>query len=293
MAHIAGAGIGGMRVFEVEVEVAGFELVDGDTPGLLVFHAGGKAVGFVAPPSALGLEFRDADGFALVVALGSGRIGMLVIPNLLGGRPLGEEQEVGADTGLGVEHAVGKPDDRVEVALGQERFLYAGLDAFAEEGAVGQNQPRPSAGFEDLKKRQVRSPKVYVRDAGLLHALLGVPDVAALQGHPKLGASWAGFCLEQILHVCGDRSAYFWGTHGGVELDVLLLHGGRRLGFEFKFSDQPGTTKFMCTALQDLALAQLCVVHPGEHELRLAEAITAIPIRRPIELLELSPAAAW
>ena len=145
--------------------------------------------------------------------------------------------------------------------------------------------------FANLKKRQVRSPKVYVRDAGLLHALLGVPDVAALQGHPKLGASWEGFCLEQILHVCGDRSAYFWGTHGGAELDLLLLYGGRRLGFEFKFSDQPGTTKSMRTALQDLGLEQLYVVHPGEHEFPLAEAITAIPLRRLIERLELSPAA--
>jgi len=104
--------------------------------------------------------------------------------------------------------------------------------------------------------------------------------VAALQGHPKLGASWEGFCLDQILHVCGDRSAYFWGTHGGAELDLLLLHGGRRLGFEFKFSDQPGTTKSMRTALQDLGLEQLYVAHSGEHEFPLAEAITAIPLRR-------------
>jgi hypothetical protein len=79
MVHVAGAGVGGVRVLEIEVEVAGFDLVDGDTPGLLVFHAGGKAVGFVAPPSTLRLKFLDADGFALVVALGSGRIGMRVV----------------------------------------------------------------------------------------------------------------------------------------------------------------------------------------------------------------------
>jgi predicted AAA+ superfamily ATPase len=143
--------------------------------------------------------------------------------------------------------------------------------------------------FENLKKRQVRSPKVYVRDSGLMHALLGIPDVAALQGHPKLGASWEGFCLEQILQVCGDRNAYFWGTHGGAELDLLLLHGGRRLGFEFKFSDQPGTTKSMRTTLQDLALEQLYVVHPGEHEFPLAEAITAIPLSRLMERLKALP----
>lgn len=139
--------------------------------------------------------------------------------------------------------------------------------------------------FENLKKRQIRSPKVYVRDAGLLHALLGIPDVAALQGHPKLGASWEGFCLEQILHLCGDRDAYFWGTHGGAELDLLLLHGGRRLGFEFKYSDQPGTTKSMRIAQQDLGLDQLYVVHPGTHEFPLDQAITAIPLPRLIARL--------
>ena len=140
--------------------------------------------------------------------------------------------------------------------------------------------------FGNLKKRQVRSPKVYVRDAGLLHALLGIPDVAGLQSHPKLGASWEGFCLEQILAVCGDRDAYFWGTHSGAELDLLLMHQGRRLGFEFKFSDRPGTTKSMRVALQDLALDHLYVVHPGEHAFALDDAITAIPLPRLIELLQ-------
>lgn len=132
--------------------------------------------------------------------------------------------------------------------------------------------------FENLKKRQVRSPKVYIRDSGILHALLGVPDAAALQGHPKLGASWEGFCLEQILSVCGERNAYFWGTHSGAELDLLLTHRGRRLGFEFKYADQPATTKSMRVALQDLQLDHLYVVHPGEHRFPLDEAITAITL---------------
>lgn len=132
--------------------------------------------------------------------------------------------------------------------------------------------------FENLKKRQVRSPKVYVRDSGLLHALLGIADPTGLQSHPKLGASWEGFCLEQILAVCGDREAYVWGTHGGAELDLLLHHAGRRLGVEFKFSDQPSTTKSMRIALQDLALDHLYVVHPGEHTFALDDAITAITL---------------
>lgn len=140
--------------------------------------------------------------------------------------------------------------------------------------------------FENIGKRQVRSPKVYVRDAGLLHALLGIPDPAALQSHPKLGASWEGFCLEQILSLCGDRDAWFWGTHGGAELDLLLRHGGRRLGVEFKFSDRPATTRSMRIALQDLALDHLYVVHPGAHAFALDESITAMPLPRLIDTLQ-------
>jgi predicted AAA+ superfamily ATPase len=124
--------------------------------------------------------------------------------------------------------------------------------------------------FENLRKRQLRSPKVYIRDAGLLHALLGIANPAGLQSHPKLGASWEGFCLEQILCVCGDRDAYFWGTHSGAELDLLLPHKGRRLGIEFKFSDRPATTKSMRVVLRDLALDA---------------AITAIPLPRLLEIL--------
>ena len=129
--------------------------------------------------------------------------------------------------------------------------------------------------FENLKKRQVRSPKVYVRDSGVLHTLLGVANAEGLQSHPKLGASWEGFCLEQILSVCGDRAAYCWGTHGGAELDLLLFHRGRRIGVEFKFSEQPATTKSMRIAQQDLSLDHLYIVHPGAHNYPLDESITA------------------
>lgn len=139
--------------------------------------------------------------------------------------------------------------------------------------------------FENTKKRQIRSPKVYIRDSGLLHALLGIPDPPSLQSHPKLGASWEGFCLEQILSVCGDHAAYFWGTHSGAELDLLLQHAGRRLGFEFKYSDRPATTRSMRIALQDLTLDHLYIVHPGEHEFSLDESITAIALPRIIDVL--------
>lgn len=139
--------------------------------------------------------------------------------------------------------------------------------------------------FENLKKRQVRSPKVYIRDSGLLHALLAIPDSPGLQSHPKLGASWEGFCLEQILGVCGDREAYFWGTQAGAELDLFLRHAGRRIGVEFKFSEQPGITRSMRVALADLALDHLYVVYPGEHEFPLDTSITAITLPRLIDLL--------
>ncbi|MGH7790164.1 MAG: ATP-binding protein [Candidatus Binatia bacterium] len=139
--------------------------------------------------------------------------------------------------------------------------------------------------FENLKKRQVRSPKVYIRDSGILHALLGVADPVALQSHPKSGASWEGFCLEQILSVCGDRAASFWGTHSGAELDLLLLHAGRRLGVEFKFSEQPATTKSMRIAQQDLSLDHLYIVYPGTHDYPLDESITAIALPHLLDVL--------
>ncbi|MCP5532541.1 MAG: ATP-binding protein [Akkermansiaceae bacterium] len=132
--------------------------------------------------------------------------------------------------------------------------------------------------FENLKKRQVKAPKVYVRDSGILHGLLGIPDRAALQSHPKLGASWEGFALEQILTITGDREAYFWATHGGAELDLLVFHQGERLGFEFKYSETPATTKSMHVAMADLGLDRLRVVHPGQHSFPLAEGIDAITL---------------
>ena len=132
--------------------------------------------------------------------------------------------------------------------------------------------------FENLKKRQVKAPKVYIRDSGIFHALLGIPDHAALESHPKLGASWEGFGIEQILSITGDRDAFFWATHGGAELDLLLMRQGKRLGFEFKYSDKPAITKSMHTAFSDLSLDHLYVVHPGAHSFPLTEKITAITV---------------
>lgn len=117
---------------------------------------------------------------------------------------------------------------------------------------------------ENIGKRQVKSPKVYIRDAGILHALLDLDSSAAVEGHPKAGASWEGFCIETILGRTGDRNAFFWGTQGNAELDLLIFHKGRRLGFEIKFADAPGMTKSMRIAHEDLKLDRLFVVRPGQ-----------------------------
>jgi predicted AAA+ superfamily ATPase len=146
--------------------------------------------------------------------------------------------------------------------------------------------------FENLKKRQIRSTKVYVRDSGILHALLDINDWPGLQAHPKLGASWEGYCLEQILSAAGDRKAYFWGTQGGAELDLFLMHRGKRIGVEFKYSDAPSTTRSMRVAMQDLALDHLYVVHPGEHDFPLDESISAVTLPTVLERLQASAGAA-
>lgn len=138
--------------------------------------------------------------------------------------------------------------------------------------------------FENLSKRQVKSPKVYLRDSGLLHELLGVPGFAGLEAHPKLGASWEGFALEEVLRLTGDREAYFWNTQGGAELDLLVFVDGRRLGFEFKYADAPAVTKSLHVARADLGLERVFLVHPGGKSYPLndwaeAVAIADVPAR--------------
>ncbi len=131
---------------------------------------------------------------------------------------------------------------------------------------------------ENLKKRQVKSPKVYIRDTGLLHALLSIGTAEQLESHPKLGASWEGFAIEQILSFRAPPEAYFWGTHAGAELDLLLFEEGRRIGFEIKYADAPRTTRSMRTALEDLRLDQLYVVYPGSASFQMDSRIEALGI---------------
>ena len=132
--------------------------------------------------------------------------------------------------------------------------------------------------FENLGKRLVKSPKVYLRDSGVLHFLLGMEEAEELPMHPRYGASWEGFALEQTLVAHGAREAYFYATLRGAELDLLLLRRGRRWGFEFKCTDAPRTTKAMHIALDDLGLEHLWVVYPGNLRYPLADRMTALPL---------------
>ena len=148
------------------------------------------------------------------------------------------------------------------------------LDLLTGTYMVRQLQPW----FENLAKRQVKAPKVYFRDSGLLHHLMDIPTRHHLLGHPKVGASWEGFAVEQVLRMFEPSQAYFWSTHGGAELDLVFLHQGQRLGFEIKFTEAPRTTASMRTAKADLRLDHLWVIHPGAHRFPMAEGITALPL---------------
>lgn len=132
--------------------------------------------------------------------------------------------------------------------------------------------------FENLRKRQVKASKVYIRDSGILHALLQLQTLEDLHGHPKLGASWEGFALEHVMAALETRDAYFWATHAGAELDLMVLAGGKRYGFEFKYADAPGRSRSMHVSLEDLGLEHLWVVYPGDEQYKLDEKITVLPL---------------
>jgi len=152
------------------------------------------------------------------------------------------------------------------------------LDALTATFVVRQLPPW----FENLGKRQVKAPKVYVADSGLLHALLGVDSQRALDVHPKVGASWEGFLLEAVVQHLGLRpeQCHFWATHGGAELDLLIVDGRRRLGFEFKRTTVPVLTRSMRSALTDLGLETLLVVHAGHDTFPLAPRVRAVAASR-------------
>jgi predicted AAA+ superfamily ATPase len=133
---------------------------------------------------------------------------------------------------------------------------------------------------ENLKKRQVKSPKLYLKDSGLFHWLMSIENFEQLTGHPKLGASWEGFALECACRSIGksNEELYFWKIHSGSELDLFWRHGGRRWGLEFKYTDAPQKTRSMSIAIKDLDLNHLWVIYPGKQRYRLSDKITVLPL---------------
>ncbi|MDP3096765.1 MAG: ATP-binding protein [Syntrophales bacterium] len=132
--------------------------------------------------------------------------------------------------------------------------------------------------YENLKKRQIKSPKVYFRDSGLLHQLIGIRGQKDLLTHPKCGASWEGYVIEELLTASRPDEAYFWGTHAGAEIDLLLFKDGRRIGVEIKRADAPRMTPSMRIAMTDLKLERLIVIYPGERRYALTEKVDVLPL---------------
>ena len=149
------------------------------------------------------------------------------------------------------------------------------LDLLTSVFVVRQLQPW----FENIRKRQVRSPKVYIADSGILHALLGLATRTDIVSHPKVGASWEGFVVQQVIDVmaAAPEQCFHWSTHSGAELDLLVLDGARRYGFEVKRAEAPRLTKSMRSAMETLNLDRLDVVHAGTQRYRLAPRIRALP----------------
>lgn len=134
--------------------------------------------------------------------------------------------------------------------------------------------------WENISKRQVKAPKIYIQDSGLLHTLLGLNTQEELESHPKVGASWEGFAMRVILTTLQvlPEEAFYWSTHGGAELDLLIIRGNTRIGFEFKRGVAPKMTRSAHVALEDLKLSHLYVVHAGEDVYPLAPKVTALSL---------------
>lgn len=145
--------------------------------------------------------------------------------------------------------------------------------------------------YANLGKRQVKSPKLYFRDTGLLHYLLGIRTEQELAIHPRSGASWEGYVIEETVKAVEPEQAYFWATHAGAELDLLLIKNGKHIGVECKRMDAPRLTPSMSIALKDLKLERLVVLYPGPHPYSLAENISVVPLtdllERPADVLDL------
>jgi len=149
------------------------------------------------------------------------------------------------------------------------------LDLLTDAFMIRQLQPY----YANLKKRQVKSPKIYVRDSGLLHHLLGIDSMKSLYSHPKVGASWEGFVIEQVLLMEPHDEAFFWATHQGAEIDLILRRGDALYGIECKRADTPRITPSIRIALDDLKLKHVFVIYPGIQRFPLASQVEAVPLQ--------------
>ena len=148
------------------------------------------------------------------------------------------------------------------------------LDILTDALMVRQLQPW----FANIRKRQVKAPKIYIRDSGLLHRLLGIDTEKELLTHPKIGASWEGFVIEQVLATEPHDEAFFWATHQGAEIDLVLRRSGRLYGVECKFGDAPRLTPSIRNALADIGLAAVAVIYPGQRRHPLSDRVEAVPL---------------
>ena len=148
------------------------------------------------------------------------------------------------------------------------------LDLLTDAFMIRQLQPFHA----NLRKRQVKSPKIYVRDTGLLHQLLGIDSLKSLLTHPKVGASWEGLVIEQVLRSEPHDAAFFWATHQGAEIDLVLRRGDELLGVECKRTDTPRLTRSIGIALKDLGLKRVAVIHPGVKRFPLSQQVEALPL---------------
>jgi hypothetical protein len=151
-----------------------------------------------------------------------------------------------------------------------DKTIRSYLDVLTGTFMIRQLQPW----YENTGKRQVKKSKIYFRDSGLLHSLLDIREYHALLGNPKVGASWEGYALEQVLQILQPSQAYFWGIHSGAELDLMFLYDGQRYGIEVKFSEAPDITSSMRNALKELELSHLWIIYPGRHDYPVEEDIS-------------------
>jgi predicted AAA+ superfamily ATPase len=156
-----------------------------------------------------------------------------------------------------------------------DKTIRSYLDILSGTYMVRQLQPW----YENIAKRQVKAPKIYLRDSGLLHSLLDLPDLHTLFSHPQVGASWEGFALEQVLQKLEPNEAYFWATHNSAEIDLFIRHQGRRYAVEVKFNEAPKVTRSMRIALDDLNLNHLLIIYPGTNKYPVDEKITVWPLQ--------------